>query len=84
MFEIWSDCDEARTQKFLFRKGVFNNSFSRNLIPDEVESVKLYPLNPFYFTGRFLHPLKISDNQRFPNVFRGYRKRKVPWTRSRD
>ena len=30
---------------------------------------------PLYATGLFLYLLKTSDNQRFSNVFRGYRKR---------
>ena len=33
----------------------------------------------FHATGFFLYPLKISENQRFSDVFRGYRKRSVPW-----
>ena len=31
-------------------------------------------INPFHATGLFLHPLKTSKNQRFSDVFRGYRK----------
>ena len=34
-------------------------------------------LNPFYATGLFLYPLKTSENQRFSDVFMGYRKRPV-------
>ena len=33
--------------------------------------------NPFYATGLFLYPLKTSENQKFSDVFMGYRKR--PW-----
>ena len=33
--------------------------------------------NPFHATGLFLYPLKTSENQRFSDVFRGYRKRPV-------
>ena len=31
-------------------------------------------VNPFHATGLFLYPLKISENQRFSDAFRGYRK----------
>ena len=42
--------------------------------------VNLYiVINPFYATGLFLYPLKTSENQRFSDVFRGYRKRPVAW-----
>ena len=34
-------------------------------------------INPFYTTGLFLYPLKISENLCFSDVFRGYRKRSV-------
>ena len=30
-------------------------------------------INAFHATGLFLYPLKTSENQRFPDVFRGYR-----------
>ena len=29
-----------------------------------------YSINSFYATGRFLHALQISENQRFSDVFR--------------
>ena len=32
-------------------------------------------LNPFQAIFLFLYPLKTSENQRFSNIFRGYRKR---------
>ena len=35
--------------------------------------------NPFHTTGLFRYPLKTSENQRFPDIFRGYRKRPVTW-----
>ena len=35
-------------------------------------------INPFHVIGLFPYPLKISENQRFSDVFRRYRKR--PWT----
>ena len=34
--------------------------------------------NPFHATGLFLYPLK-TENQKFSDVFRGYRKRSVTW-----
>ena len=34
-------------------------------------------LNPFHAIGLFLYPLKASQNQRFLDVFKGYRKRLV-------
>ena len=34
-------------------------------------------INPFHATGLFLFPLKTSGNQRFSDVFRGYKKRSV-------
>ena len=33
--------------------------------------------NPFHDTGTFLYPLKISENLRFSDIFRKYRKRPV-------
>ena len=36
--------------------------------------------NPFHATGLFLFPLKTSENQRFSDVLRGYRKRSVAWS----
>ena len=38
-------------------------------------------INSFHGTGLFLYPLKISENQRFSDVFKGYRKRPVVWNR---
>ena len=35
----------------------------------------IHHINPFHATGLFLHPLKISENQSFSDVFRGYRNR---------
>ena len=35
--------------------------------------------NPFNDTGLFLYPLKISEGQRFSDIFREYRKRLVAW-----
>ena len=32
-------------------------------------------VNPFHATDLFLYPLKTSENQRFSDAFRGYRKR---------
>ena len=34
-------------------------------------------INPYYATGLFLYSLKTSENQRFSDVFRRYRKRPV-------
>ena len=36
-------------------------------------------VNPFHATGLFRYPLKTSESQRFPDIFRGYRKRPVTW-----
>ena len=33
--------------------------------------------NPFHFTGFFMYLLKISENERFSDVFMGYRKKPV-------
>ena len=38
-------------------------------------------LNPFHSAGLFLCPLKTSENRRFFDVFRGYRKGSVTWNR---
>ena len=38
-----------------------------------------FSINPFIATMIFLYPLKTSENQRFSDVFRGYRKRQVAW-----
>ena len=40
--------------------------------------------NSFEATGLFLYSLKISENQRFSDVFRGYRKRPVAWNGQTD
>ena len=36
-------------------------------------------ISPLHATGLFLYPLKASENQRFSDVFKGYRKRPVAW-----
>ena len=41
----------------------------------------MYLFNPCHVTGLFLYTLKTSENQRFSDVFRGYRKRPVAWNR---
>ena len=38
-------------------------------------------LNPFHDTALFLYPLKTSENQKFSDFFRGYRKKTVAWNR---
>ena len=38
-----------------------------------------FVVNPFDATGLFLYPLKTSENQRFSDLLRGYRKRPVVW-----
>ena len=35
--------------------------------------------DPFHATCLFIYPLKTSESQRFPDVFRGSRKRPVVW-----
>ena len=35
--------------------------------------------NAFHDTGLFLYPLKTSENQRFSDVFKRYRKRPIAW-----
>ena len=39
-------------------------------------------LNTFSATSLFLYPLKIQENQKFSDTFRGYRKWPVAWNRS--
>ena len=34
-------------------------------------------INPFRATGHFLYPLKALRNQRFSDIFRGYREKQV-------
>ena len=36
-------------------------------------------INPFQVNVPFLHPLKTSENRRFSDVFRGYRKGTLAW-----
>ena len=36
-------------------------------------------MNPFHITGRFVYPLKTSENFWFSDIFKGYRKRQVAW-----
>ena len=39
----------------------------------------LSDINPFHATGLFLNPVKISENEKFPNDFWGDRKKTVAW-----
>ena len=39
----------------------------------------LKAVNPFRTTGLFRYPPRKTENQRFPDVFRGYQKRPVAW-----
>ena len=41
-------------------------------------------LNTFSATSLFLYPLKIQENQKFSDTFRGYRKWPVAWNRYRE
>ena len=36
-------------------------------------------LNTFHASGLFLYSMKTSENQRFSNIFRGHRNRRVRW-----
>ena len=40
-------------------------------------------INPFQTNVSFLYPLKTSENRRFSDVFRGYRKGTLAWNRLR-
>ena len=44
-----------------------------------LNAIWLYFISAFYSVGLFQYPVKILTNQRFSNVFRGYRKRPVTW-----
>ena len=51
---------------------------SEHIIQMEEEEVFYGTLiNPLHITGLFLYPLKRSENQRFSDVFMGYRKSPV-------
>ena len=39
----------------------------------------LEPIKLFHATGLFLYPLKLLENQRSSDVFRGYKNRAVAW-----
>ena len=39
----------------------------------------VFVFTPFHATSLFLYPLKTSENERFSDVFREYRKRPVAW-----
>ena len=41
--------------------------------------VRIFLFDLFYGSGLFLYPLKTSENQRFFDIFRGYRKRAESW-----
>ena len=57
----------------IFREGL-------NVLKLEALTLGIYNvLYPFHVTGLFLCALKRSGNQRFSNVFKGYRKRPVAW-----
>ena len=36
-------------------------------------------ISPFHATGLFLYPLKTSENQKFSDVSRGFKKRSMAW-----
>ena len=44
-------------------------------------STNIILFSPCYVIGLFLYSLKTSENQRFSDVFRWYRKRPVAWNR---
>ena len=46
------------------------------------ENLKTF-FNPYHAAGLFLYTLKTSENLRFSDVFRGYRKRIVAWNGSK-
>ena len=59
-------------------KTEFVNCFSHVLLSTFIASQKIdqshvMAINPFYSSVTFLYPLKTSENQRFSDVFRGYR-----------
>ena len=64
---------QSKYKKIRTRKSSVFGHFSRTVNP----FVRQALINPFHSTGLFLHPLKTSENQRFSDVFRGYRKQKV-------
>ena len=41
--------------------------------------LQAFYINKFHAFGLFLHLLKRSENQRFSDIFRGYRKRQLTW-----
>ena len=43
------------------------------------DGLNISEVNPFRATDLFRYSLKASENQRFSNVFREYRKRRVVW-----
>ena len=60
---------QVQKHKILLEIKTFLSEFLFNKVTN------LNLINPFHATGFFLYPLKTSENQRFSNVFRGYRKR---------
>ena len=57
---------------------ISNFPFNFNVFQCSLVFVLQYQnIDLFYATGLFLYPLKTSENQRFSNVFRSYRKRPV-------
>ena len=54
-----------------------NLAFNESILPGNWK--KKFMVNPFHATDLFLYLLKTSENQRFCDVFRGYRKRSVAW-----
>ena len=62
---------------FIFLQSVLIFYLRAKNLESVIESV----IKPFHATGLFLYHLKFSENQRFSDVFKGYRK--IPVVRIR-
>ena len=59
-------------ERLISNRKIFADDNSIFLVFRDSNSSSL-SLNPFYSSVTFLQPLKTSENQRFSDVFRGYR-----------
>ena len=75
-------CAYQGVKKFAFRKiwrALFSCNTHFDIHPFCLITDKKYHFNPFQVTVLFLYELEASENQRFLNIFKCYKKRQVTW-----
>ena len=68
-------CKKINKGKFLLQQ---NMNSSKVVVNHQIEFDIVTNISPFCTIGLFLYPLKTSENKRFSDVFRWYRKRPMP------